>query len=155
MKIWRFFTGRCAVVDLQLLGKKSSLIREYLAFLKRKEKNFTAAGLKKNFSFRIEVAYALQTIIQACIDICTHLASDEGWELPNNAAHAFKIALRHKVISEKVCTELQNAVKLRNVIVHQYDELDESILASVVKNKLQVFLSFLNCLQTWINSIKD
>ena len=140
------------MVDRQLIDKKTSLIKEYINFLIQKRSTISEESLKNNFSLMLEVAYALQTIIQACIDLCTHLASDEEWELPNNAAHAFKIALRHKVITEKVCKELENAVKLRNVIVHQYDELDGAVLEDVVQNKLTIFSGFITEVNQWLKS---
>lgn len=138
------------MVDHLLINKKISVIKEHLNFLDANKKNMTAQNIKKNFSLRLEVSYSLQTLIQACIDICTHLASDEEWELPDNAGQAFKIALRHKVISSKVSEELQNAVRLRNVIVHQYDELDEKIIEDVIQHRLSIFEIFLQELKTWL-----
>lgn len=140
------------MVDHQLVEKKTSLIKEYLNFLNKKQNEISALALKRNFPLMLEVAHALQTVIQACIDMCTHLASDEGWELPSNAAQSFKIALRHGVITEDLCHKLENAVKLRNVIVHQYDELDENILENVVKNQLSIFSDFICEVNNWVKA---
>ena len=149
MKTWKFSIERSAVVDQQLVKKKISIIHENLNFLNDQKKIITAENIKKNFSLRLQVAYALQTLIQASIDICTHLASDEKWELPDHAAQAFKITLRHGVISSQTADALSQAVRLRNIIVHQYDELDENILENVVQNKLGVFGTFIQELQRW------
>ncbi len=138
------------MVDHILLQKKLSIIDEYSQKLEENKKNITEKHLIDDFNLRMAVAYSLQNIIQACIDICTHLASDQKWELPDNYAHAFKIALRHKVISQKTCKEFENAVKLRNVIVHQYDELDEKILVYVVQKRLSVFLKFRLEILAWL-----
>lgn len=140
------------MVDRHLVTKKLSLINEYLEFLKQNKKNISEKSVKKNFGLRMEVAYAIQTIVQACTDICTHLASDEKWELPDHSAHAFKIALRHHVISEEVCREFQSAVKMRNVIVHQYDELNEKILVNTVHQDLPLFDRFCDEIKKWIKS---
>ena len=140
------------MVDQLLIEKKISIIQEHLSFLREreKEKPITASKIKEDFSLRLQVAYAIQILIQACIDICTHLANDEKWELPENAGQAFKIAHRHHVLPLAISEELQKAVKLRNIIVHQYDELDETILVDVLHHKLGVFDDFLLALKKWM-----
>lgn len=150
MKIWKFFIERRPMVDQQLLVKKISLISEYHQFLGKNKKSIIAKNLQSDFKLLIAVAYSLQTIVQACIDICTHIASDQRWELPDSSAHALKIAQRHQVISPGISEELQKAVKLRNVIVHQYDELDTKILEKVVQKKLVVFSRFQQEILAWI-----
>jgi len=138
------------MVDLQIVEKKLTHIQEYLQFLKKISKKVTTKKMKKDFSLISSVAHPLQTIIQACIDVCTHIASDEKWELPGSSAQAFTIALRHGVISEKVEKELLQATKLRNIIVHMYDNLDVKILEQVVKTKLNIFDQFVSEVRKWL-----
>src|SRR3989338_8338225 len=97
------------MVDHLLVNKKLSVIKENLDFLMKNKEKITAKNIEADFGLRLQVAHAIQTLVQACIDICSHLASDERWELPDNASHAFKIALRHGVLSQNTADELSQA----------------------------------------------
>lgn len=138
------------MVDRNVIEKKLSLLDQYYQLLKRNQGRITAENLRTDFNLLTSVAYSLQTTIQACIDICTHIVSDEKWELPDNYAHVFKIVCRNGAISSKVAEEFRDAAKLRNVIVHQYDELDEQKLADIVSHKLEVFQLFASEIRQWL-----
>lgn len=142
------------MVDKQLVEKKLSLMDEYFENLKMKRSEISIHSLQKDLSLLTSVSYQLQTLIQASVDICTHIASDEKWELPDNAGHSFKIALRHGLISDKVSEELCDAVRFRNVLVHRYDELDLKIIADVVKTRLGIFPQFASEIRHWLKKRK-
>ena len=154
MRIWKFYIERYNVVDHLLVSKKLSVIKENLDFLMKNQKKVTSKNIESDFGLRLQVAHSIQTLIQSCIDICSHLASDERWELPDSSSHAFKIALRHGVLSQDTAEELAKATRLRNVIVHQYDELDEKILEDVVQHRLSLFNQFISAMETWLRKKK-
>lgn len=137
-----------------MVEKKLSLIDEYYRDLKKKASKISVRALQKDLSLLTSVSYQLQTLVQASVDICTHIASDEKWELPDNAGHSFKIALRHGVVSDKLSEELCDAVRFRNVLVHRYDELDLKVIADVVKTRLDIFSQFSSEIRHWLTKRK-
>lgn len=150
MKIWKFFIERSDVVDIAIVQKKLSAIAEQIAFLQTKKSMAVKKNLNDDIGLLNSVAYAIHTVIQAAVDIATHIESDENWELPSHASQSFKILERHGVISNETSEDMQQAVKLRNVIVHQYDDLHLDVIEDVVKTKLDCFLRFTKEIQSWI-----
>lgn len=143
------------MVDEYLVQKKLSTIDEYLKYIETNQNRVTEKTLREDFGLMIGISHALQTLAQGSIDICTHLASDEGWELPDNAAHALRIAQRHHVISDEVANELTFAIKLRNIIVHQYENLDLKIIENVVHHKIGTFSQFATEIKQWLEKRKE
>jgi uncharacterized protein YutE (UPF0331/DUF86 family) len=140
------------VVDIAIIQKKISAIAEQLNFLQARKSTIVKKNLNDDIGLLNSVAYAIHAIIQASIDIATHIASDENWELPSHSAQSFKILERHEVISNEISEDLQQAVKLRNVIVHQYDDLHLDVIENVVKTKLDYFLKFTKEIQSWLKN---
>ena len=70
----------------------------------------------------------LQIIAQAIIDICTHLVAHNHWGSPGTYSDAVRVIAKHKVIDSELADRLIDFVKLRNVLVHLYLEIDLKIV---------------------------
>ena|SRR3989338_5213082 len=142
------------MVDIQIVKGKLSLLNENVLYLKSKQKTISLKELKNKFELVLSISRAIQIAIQSCIDISTHIASDEGWQLPSSASHGFQVLLRHHVIKSSTCEEFEEAAKLRNILVHQYDELDLEVIVNVVKSKLNHFDNFRDEIEQWLKTEK-
>jgi uncharacterized protein YutE (UPF0331/DUF86 family) len=80
-------------------------------------------------SFRVRLAtqHALQLAIQCCIDIAGHLAAEEGGSAPQGYAGYFEALCDHG-LDRELAGRLRNAVGLRNVLVHDYLDIDENVV---------------------------
>lgn len=85
----------------------------------------------------------LQVAIQGCIDIASHIISDENWGLPSSLAGLFDILCEKKVISNNTKEIMRSMVGFRNLIVHEYAELDMKKVYDVFNNRLSDFSNFL------------
>lgn len=65
--------------------------------------------------------------IEACIDIAHHLCSSEGWGPPDTNAEAMRVLGRNGVLSPGLADEMAAAVGFRDVLVHQYADVDHAI----------------------------
>jgi uncharacterized protein YutE (UPF0331/DUF86 family) len=79
------------------------------------------------FGRRLATQHAIQLAIQCCIDIAGALASDLGGTRPETYAGYFD-ALRGDGLDPALADRLILAVGLRNILVHDYLNLDEDIL---------------------------
>lgn len=70
------------------------------------------------------VLHNLQVAIEACLDIGSHIISENGWQMPEVYSDIPKILARHNVISEKFEPVFIEMVKFRNVIVHEYLDIN-------------------------------
>ncbi|WP_167761134.1 DUF86 domain-containing protein [Geodermatophilus sp. DF01-2] len=73
------------------------------------------------------VEFTFVNAIEACIDIAQHLSSSEGWGPPHSNAESMRMLARHGILATDVAEEMAAAVGFRNVLVHQYADVDHSV----------------------------
>lgn len=74
------------------------------------------------------VKYLFITAIEACVDIAQHICASEGWGPPATNADAFRVLARHDVVGSAEAEGLGRAVGFRNVLVHDYVDVDDEIV---------------------------
>lgn len=87
------------------------------------------------------LARNLEVSIQTCIDIAFHLCVAQG-AVPQTAADAFTALARRGSIETSLAQRLQRAVGFRNVLVHEYTELDWKIVMEVLRSGTQDLRAF-------------
>ena len=80
------------------------------------------------------VKYLLQTAIEACMDVAQHICAASGWGIPNDNGQAMTILMQHRVIEASVEQAMRKAIGLRNVLVHEYVGVDDSIVLARIED---------------------
>lgn len=80
------------------------------------------------------VKYLLQTAIEACMDVAQHICAASGWGVPNDNGQAMTILMQHRVIEASVEQAMRKAIGLRNVLVHEYVGVDDSIVLARIED---------------------
>ena len=92
----------------------------------------------------------MQNALQGCLDIASHIVSDEGWGQPSRSADFFSILGEHKVLKADVSKALARLIKFRNILVHEYTNLDsEKTWQAVCTGVSQVEL-FCQAIVSWM-----
>jgi len=74
------------------------------------------------------VKYTFVTAIEACVDIAQHICAAEGWGPPADNGDAVRLLGEHEVLTVQLATSVRQAVGFRNVLVHEYIEVDDAIV---------------------------
>lgn len=74
------------------------------------------------------VKYTFVTAVEACVDVAQHLCASQGWGPPNDNGHALSLLGKHGVLPAALAGRLRQAVSFRNVLVHEYIEVDDRIV---------------------------
>ncbi|NBX18853.1 MAG: DUF86 domain-containing protein [Proteobacteria bacterium] len=90
----------------------------------------------------------LERAIQACVDIATHFTSHTPLPVPVTMADSFEVLASAGVITRQTADRMKKAVGLRNILVHEYQKIDWSILWSVITNHISDFQIFAQEVQT-------
>lgn len=88
----------------------------------------------------------LQVAIQAVIDIGNHVVSDKDLGTPKDYKDIFRILARHKIVSKALSERLSAMAGLRNVLVHDYLDVDLKLVYRILKKDL-------GDLETFIKSV--
>lgn len=69
--------------------------------------------------------YTFQTAIEACLDAAHHVVADQGLGVPASNADAFWLLGGAGLIGDDLAEAMAGAVGFRNVLVHDYAEVDD------------------------------
>lgn len=83
------------------------------------------------------VVFNLQRAIQCAIDIAFHIVSSEKLGLAANLKESFLMLNKNHIIDHDICKKLCNMVGFRNIVVHEYEEINYEILEAIVRDHLQ------------------
>lgn len=126
------------VAKIQLrLGK----LREYVKLLKS-FKGITEEELVRDLAKRGTIERYLQLAIEACMDIAELIISDQRFPTPENGNEAIEILGREKVIDEQFAKDFSHSVGFRNILVHDYIDIDYKEVADKINNRLDDFDRF-------------
>lgn len=76
----------------------------------------------------------MQITIESCIGIAKHWSKALSGSSPENANMAFEILAQHQTLETEALTGWRKVVGLRNVLVHDYLNVDPDIIRSVIKD---------------------
>ena len=93
------------------------------------------------------VEYNLFIAINMMIDIATHIVVDNNMGNPETLGEAFNILNREKYLNDKETKVYRNMIGLRNILSHEYVNIDKNIIHSILRNNLidiKKFIIFIN-----------
>lgn len=96
------------------------------------------------------VKYLLVTAIEACVDVAQHVAASERYPAPDSNADAIRLLGGRGVIAADLAQSLGRAVGFRNVLVHQYVQIDEAIVLAALE-RLDEFDQFVAEVSRWVS----
>ena len=131
------------MVDRYVVQARIAKMREYVGLLRRirglaDERRFVKDPLIYGNAERY-----LQLAVQAVLDISNHIAADMNLGLPASNAELFELLVTHKVISTRLAKKLIPMAGFRNVLVHDYLEIDRHRVYGVLKRDLEDFEKFI------------
>lgn len=126
-----------------ILNKKESIercvrqIRLYYAM--PSELPFEKDHLKQD-----AIAANLQRAAEQAIDLANHVIRKGKLGLPKESRESFEILAKANVLSQELADRLKGMVGFRNIMVHQYQEMDIKIMVDVIEHHLDDLIVFTN-----------
>jgi len=93
------------------------------------------------------VERTLQVIIETCVDISNHIIADNAMRAPKSYADSFTVLMENGVIAADLHAQLVGMAKFRNIIVHQYDQIDAEIVISILRKIDGTLAGFVESIQ--------
>lgn len=100
------------------------------------------------------VKYSFVTAIEACVDIAQHICATEGWGPPGDNGDAVELLGRHGVVPADVATAMRKAVGFRNVLVHEYVEVEDTVVTGRLED-LSDLRHFVRSVGSWVSGGSD
>lgn len=129
------------MVDKALLLRKISELETYQKQI-REFSDITLQNYKEDWKTQRVVERTLQMMIETCADIANHIISDAGMRVPTGYSDTFKVLFENNFIDKELFLIMEKMAKFRNIIVHQYEEVDAEIVIAILKKHLADFEKF-------------
>jgi uncharacterized protein YutE (UPF0331/DUF86 family) len=115
------------------VGKLEELFRSVQSFDEYRSSANTKDIVERN----------LQVALEACLDIAKIVISQKGLSEPKDNQGLFVVLAEANVISEESLKFLVPMAGTRNILVHGYDKVDDSVIYGVIKKHLGDFYAYL------------
>lgn len=100
------------------------------------------------------IKYAFITAIEGCARVAHHVAAAEGWPPAETNADAVRQLGREGVIPPDLATRIAVVVGFRNLLVHQYGDIDdERVLGHLTR--LSDLRTFATVVARWLTAAPD
>jgi len=100
------------------------------------------ADLVADYDLQDILSVNLERAIQLCVDIAAHIIAAREISAPTTMAAAFESLQVLQVLSPELATSMKKAVGFRNIVVHNYQEIDWEIVFNICHHKLDDFRAF-------------
>ena len=97
------------------------------------------------------VVLNLQRAIQATIDLAAQLITIHQWGLPASLKEHFTLLAGQGLIDQELSHHLEAMVGFRNIAVHEYQDLNVTILKRVLRERLEDFAAFKSAMKRFLN----
>ena len=139
------------MVDKALLLRKLAELENNLEQI-REYSNITIEQYSSDWKIQRIIERTLQIMIETCVDISGHIISDKGYRIPKSYADTFRILYEENILEKELFEIMEKMAKFRNIVVHNYDEVDASIVVNILNGHLGDFLTYKNAI---INILKE
>lgn len=129
-------------MDEQLVAQKLESLRR---FIQRVESRLPEdlETLTTDLDAQDIVSLNLTRAVQMCVDIGAHWLAEHGEATsPRTMGQVFEALATSGVIDSGLAERMRKSVGFRNVMVHNYDEVNWQIVFSICKNHLGDFRAF-------------
>lgn len=131
------------VVDRYVVRARIAKIRQYVALLKKIRGLANEAMFVKDPLIYGNAERYLQLAIQALLDISNHIVADMNLNLPADSKELFDVLAKHKVLPVRLARRLTPMAGFRNILVHEYLEIDRHRVYRALKEDLGDFEGFI------------
>lgn len=138
------------MIDKVLIERKLRKIKEFLNEIEPVNIN-SLEDFKNNVMAKRFVERNIELCIEQMIDVCKHIVGGLDLKEPGTYGECFEIISSNGIISEKGCKIYESMARFRNLIIHSYDYIDDSIVYEIFKNHLPDFTDFINEIRKYLD----
>lgn len=137
------------MLDRLLIEKKLRKIEEFLRELEEVEirsfDEFRVNTVLKRF-----VERNMELAVEQMVDVCKHFVAGLDLNEPETYAECFEILAKERIIPGDAVGKFKSMVRFRNILIHVYDGIDDSITYGVYTKHLDDFRAFIRNIRAYL-----
>jgi len=136
-------------VEIEIIRRKLAVIVENLKALEPVE-DMTHEQYIRDIYKRKATERLLQELIEAAIDINTYVIVQTGHAAPDDYYESFLKMGELKIISFDLANKLAPSAGLRNRLVHEYNQLEHSLVLDAVKMAEELYSRYVKEINDYV-----
>ena len=97
----------------------------------------------KDYTKQDSIILNIQRACEAAIDLAMHIVSEKKLGIPQNSRDAFEVLNSNNIIDNRLMKNLKSMVGFRNIVVHNYQAVNLSIIQEIIEKHLSDFSRFI------------
>lgn len=138
------------MTNISIIESKISSIQKYLKIL-REYQNYSQQQLEDDLHLKGSVERYLYLLTQSVLDLAEAIISFKDLRRPQTYSESFDILQEEQFIPSELTDKLINMARFRNILSHDYEKLDFSIVYDILQNHLQDAEEFLKQIKNKLN----
>lgn len=125
--------------------------------IKRAKEEYRLAGSDFRVDYSRQDA-AILNITRACeqaIDLANLVIKERKLGIPNESRESFSRLEKAALISQDLCERLQRMVGFRNIVIHEYQQVDMGIVQTIIESGLDDLLTFTDVMIERLHVARD
>lgn len=112
----------------------------------------TSEDLETDIDLQLKAERIFEILSQILLDICTHIIAHSKEPPPQTYSDCMKKLGNLNVITPQTAEKATSLVKMRNIVVHQYDTINYRLLFKGLCELYEDFQQFQKEILTWIKA---
>lgn len=129
--------------NIDIINNKISSIKKYIALLAT-FKSYSEDKIRNDAIISGAIERYAYLAVQAAIDLAEAIISYKSFRKPTTMAESFVILKENDFIAHDLCDNMIKMVGFRNILAHDYEDLDFKILYSVLQEKVSDIEKFID-----------
>ena len=136
------------MADVAVVSTKLEQIEQYYGELQTKQ-SLSEQQFLGNITEQRAVERMFENAISACIDLSQHIATtDFGYEADSSKG-AVDVLSTNSVLDDDTAIVLTDAIGFRNILAHEYGDVNPRQVYTYLQNELRVYEEFSRQVATW------
>ena len=123
------------MVDYDLILAKSASVKKRLNRINQKRK-IEKSLFREDLDCQEIILFNLQMAIQECVDIASHIISEEGWGVPGSTNEMFYLLEENSYLDRDLTEKMVKCVGFRNILVHEYTRIELDLVHEIAEKDI-------------------
>lgn len=105
-------------------------------------KKYTLQEITEDFHLYASLRYAFIELVGRAVDINQHIIKENNLKVPKDYKDTFTLLVKIKILTRKFAEEISKSVGLRNVVTHEYRDIEDKILYDSIDIALKQYSAY-------------
>lgn len=142
------------MIDIDLVRRKLSRMNMYLEKLKPIAKK-SFKEYESDFYLKSSAERLIQLIVECATDVNNHVVVETQNRPPEDYAISFLKAAEVKLISRELAERLKGSAGMRNILVHEYMEIDDEKVYNVLNVAIKDYKEYIKQVEQFVTCLEE